>query len=252
MTKIAAQLYTVRDFTKTPRDIATTLKKVKKIGYGAVQLSALGPIEPEELKRILNNEGLVVCVTHTPYERICNEMDKVIYEHYLWGCKYVAIGSMPGEYQNRRGYSRFAKEASEVGRKLKANGLTFGYHNHSFELEKFGKRTGLDILYEESDPGVFFAELDTYWIQHGGGDPAIWIRKLKGRVPLVHLKDMGIFEGKQVMCEVGEGNLNWSEILKACRDAGVIWYIVEQDICQRDPFESLAISLRNLKDMGLT
>ena len=95
-------------------------------------------------------------------------------------------------------------------------------------------------------------EIDTYWIQHGGGDPASWIRKLKGRLPLVHLKDMGISKGKQVMTEVGEGNLNWQEILSACKDAGLIWYIVEQDICQRDPFESLGISLRNLKGMGLS
>jgi hypothetical protein len=45
--------------------------------------------------------------------------------------------------------------------------------------------------------------------------------------------------------------MNFPEIIKACREAGVLWYIVEQDICQRDPFESLAISLRNLKKMGV-
>jgi len=49
--------------------------------------------------------------------------------------------------------------------------------------------------------------------QFGGGDPAQWIRKLRGRVPLVYLKDMGIREGKQIFMEVGEGNLNWEEIL---------------------------------------
>jgi len=250
MTKIAAQLYTIRDFTKTSADIAASLKTIKQLGYGAVQLSALGPIKPEELKKILDNEGLVVCATHTPYEHIRDDMENVIHEHHLWGCKYIVIGSMPNEYRNAQGYERFAKEASEVARKLKANGLTFGYHNHSFELEKFGNRTGLDILYEESDPEVTF-EIDTYWIQHGGADPASWIRKVKGRAPLVHLKDMGISEGKQLMAEVGEGNLNWQEILKACNEAGVKWYIVEQDICQRDPFESLGISLRNLQAMEL-
>ena len=48
--QIAAQLYTLRDFTKTPADIASTMKKVKEIGYDAVQCSALGPIEASELK----------------------------------------------------------------------------------------------------------------------------------------------------------------------------------------------------------
>jgi len=128
----------------------------------------------------------------------------------------------------------------------------FGYHTHSFELEKYGGRTGLQILYEESDPKYVKAEIDTYWIQHGGGDPAWWIEKLAGRIPRVHLKVMGIRDGKQIMAEVGEGNLNWPRILDACRKAGVEWYIVEQDTCERDPFESLAISLRNLKAMGIS
>jgi sugar phosphate isomerase/epimerase len=53
------------------------------------------------------------------------------------------------------------------------------------------------------------------------------------------------------MMEVGEGNLDWPAILDAAREAGTEWYLVEQDTCQRDPFESLAISFRNLKAMGL-
>jgi len=134
---------------------------------------------------------------------------------------------------------------------MKERGLTFGYHNHSFELEKFDGKTGLEILYGESDPDVFTAEIDTYWIQHGGGDPAAWIRRVAGRSPLVHLKDMVMRGSEQLMAEVGEGNLNWPAILEACREACVEWYIVEQDVCQRDPFESLGISLRNLQAMGL-
>jgi len=251
-TAIAAQMYTLRDFTKTPEDIATTMKKVANIGYKAVQLSALGKIEIKELKKILDSEGLEVCATHVPYERIRDDTSAVIEEHQILNCRYVAIGSLPSEFRGAEGYAKFAKEASEVARKLSQAGLSFAYHNHSFELEKYGSRTGLDILYQESDPEVFKAEIDTYWIQHGGGDPAAWIRKLSGRVPLVHLKDMGILDGKQIMAEVGEGNLNWPAILDACREAGVRWYIVEQDTCQRDPFESLAISLKNLQNMGLS
>jgi len=68
----------------------------------------------------------------------------------------------------------------------------------------------------------------------------------------VHLKDMAITpERQQLMAEVGEGNLNWPGILEACHEAGVKWYIVEQDICQRDPFESLKISFDNLEGMGV-
>jgi len=248
---LAAQLYTLRNFTKTPADIAATLKKVREIGYQAVQLSALGPIPPEELKKLLDANGLTVAATHASFEKMRDDPRSVIAEHKVIGCEHTAIGGLPQDYRNAAGYPRFAKEASVVAKRLKEGGLTWGYHNHSFELEKFDGRTGLDILYAESDPSVFTAEIDTYWIQHGGGDPAAWIRSLKDRIPLVHLKDMVVKDNTPIMAEVGEGNLNWPEILKACKEAGVKWYIVEQDTCQRDPFESLAISLKNLQKMGM-
>ena len=249
--QLAAQLYTVRDFTNTPAEIATTMKKVKQLGYDAVQCSALGAIDAHELKRIVDGEGLTICATHTDYDRMRDEPQAVIDEHNLWGCKHAAIGGLPQEYRSAEGYARFAKEASEVAKRLAEGGLTFSYHNHSFELEKFNGRTGLEILYEDSDPKYFNSELDTYWIQHGGGDSAAWIRKLKGRAYIVHLKDMAMDDRTQLFAEVGEGNLNWPAILDACKEADVEWYIVEQDTCQRDPFESLGISLKNLKEMGL-
>ena len=249
--QIAAQLYTVRDFTKTPADIAQTLTKVKRLGYDAVQCSALGPIETAELKRMVDGEGLSICATHTDYEQMRFEPESVIDEHRLLGCKYVAISSIPGSDRSAEGFARFAREASEVAQRLAEGGLVVSYHNHSFELERFGGRTGLEILFDESDSDFLKSELDTYWIQHGGGDPAAWICRLRGRVPTIHVKDMEMQGSTQLFAEVGEGNLNWQAILEACKEAGVEWYIVEQDTCQRDPFESLGISLRNLKAMGV-
>ncbi|MGQ9783105.1 MAG: sugar phosphate isomerase/epimerase family protein [Armatimonadota bacterium] len=250
-TQIAAQLYTVREFCKTARDMEQTLHKLRNIGYSVVQISGIGPISYPEIKKLLDETGMTCCATHIPFERMVNETEQVIEEHYLIQCKYPAIGSLPSYYRTAEGYVQFAKDATNIGKKLANGGLHFAYHNHSFELEKYGKRTGLQILYEESDPRYFKAEIDTYWIQHGGGDPAAWIEKLAGRIPLVHLKDMAIRNGQQIMAEVGEGNLNWPRIIEACKKAGVEWYIVEQDTCERDPFESLAISLNNLKAMGI-
>jgi sugar phosphate isomerase/epimerase len=68
---------------------------------------------------------------------------------------------------------------------------------------------------------------------------------------VVHLKDMAIVENNQVFAEIGEGNLNWPAILQACRDSGVEWYVVEQDTCLRDPFESLAISYSYLQKLAI-
>ena len=129
MTKpvLAAQLYTVRDFTKTAADLATSLKKVADIGYKAVQVSAIGPIPHEEVKRMVDDLGLAICNTHIGYDELWNDIDAVIAQHQLWESKHVAIGSMPGPYREggEDAFKRFAVEASQVGEKLAAADLTF-------------------------------------------------------------------------------------------------------------------------------
>lgn len=253
---LAAQLYTVREYTQSARELSDTLSKIRAIGYQAIQVSGIGPIPDSDVKRIADDNGLKICITHTSYDLLANNLPQVIAQHHLWNCKNVAIGSMPPEFRGgEEGFRRFTAWANQVGQELDKAGLTFSYHNHSFEFVRFGKLTGLDIIYTESDPRYLKAELDTYWIQHGGSDPAEWIRRVKDRMPVVHLKDMVItLEGqnaRQTMAEVGEGNLNWPAILSACQSAHVAWYAVEQDVCQRSPFESLQISYQNLVGMGL-
>ena len=249
-TKIGVTLYTLRDFTQTPEDIARTLKKVKTMGYEHIQLSALGPIDPGELAGMISGEGLHVCATHVAYERLEQELDAVLEEHRILGCENIAIGSMPAAYQTGDGYHRFARDASILANKIQAAGFTFSYHNHAFELEQYEGRHGLAILIEESDPALGF-EIDTYWIQHGGGDPAAWIQRVKDRAPIIHFKDMAVIDRTPVMAEVGAGNMNWSSIVEACREANSQWYVVEQDTCAGDPFDSIAISLHNMQAMGL-
>ncbi len=244
----AAQLFTLREYLQTPEDINKNLKKVKDMGYNAVQVSGIGPIEPEELKKIVNKYDLKICATHVSFDALKNDLEAEVEKHKLWDCKYVGVGSMPGEYrQGKDGYIRFAREASEIGRELKKNDLQFIYHNHNFEFVKYDGKTGLQILYEESDPEVFDFEIDTYWIQAGGASPVKWIEKMEDRMKVVHFKDMVMDGRDQIMAEVGEGNLDWDGIVKVCKDIGVKWCVVEQDTCQRIPFESLEISLNNIK-----
>jgi len=250
---VAAQLYTVREFIQTAAGLAESLDKIRAIGYSAVQISAIGPIPDGEVKAILDAAGLRVCITHTRAAWPWSNLDAIIAQHKLWDCPNVALGSMPEAYRaSEEGFRRFAAEANAVGKILHEAGLTFSYHNHSFEMVRFGQQTGLDLIYNETDPRYVQAEIDTYWIQHGGGDPAAWVGKMRGRMPVVHFKDMQMLNGAPAMAEVGEGNLNWPAILQACREAGVAWCAVEQDVCQRDPFESLRISYANLCSMGLS
>ncbi|MBW7460304.1 sugar phosphate isomerase/epimerase, partial [Paenibacillus sepulcri] len=120
------------------------------------------------------------------------------------------------------------------------------YHNHKFEFEKFEGKPGLEWLLDASDAAHVGFELDTYWVQAGGADPVKWVRKVEGRMKVVHLKDMAIVDDTQVFAEIGEGNMDWPAVIEACRETGVEWYVVEQDKCPGDPFESLAVSYRTL------
>ena len=194
-----------------------------------------------------------MCATHVPWHRMRDDLDNLIAEHKLLNCSNIGLGAIPNEYRtDREGWVRFARDASEVGRKMLDQGMQFIYHNHAFEFEKFDGVTGLDILLEASDPEAFHFELDTYWIQAGGANPVTWIEKVAGRMKVVHFKDMGNAGANEpVMAEVGEGNLEWPEIIAACRKTGVEYAAVEQEISRRDPFESLAISYHNLKKLGL-
>lgn len=243
---IAVQLYTLRNFTKTPGDIEKTLKKVKDMGYNAVQVSGMGPVDPVFLKDLVNSLELKICATHVSFERLKTDIKAVINEHKLWDCQYVGVGSMPPEYhKDKEGYMRFAREASAIADELAANGLRLIYHNHNFEFQKYDGITGLDILLKETSPTLGF-EIDTFWVQAGGGNPVQWLKKTAGRIDVVHFKDMEIVDGKQVMAAIGEGNLDWPSIVEVCREINVKWYAVEQDECPRDPFDCLASSLNYL------
>jgi sugar phosphate isomerase/epimerase len=247
---IAAELYTLRDQLRDADAIAAGLARVRDSGYEGVELAGLGAIETGRLGELLRDLGLTACSAHVRWERLRDETDAVVEDCRTWGCAHVAVPVMPPEFRSAEGYGRFAVEASAVAARLHEAGIRLSYHNHAFEMQRFNGETGLEIIYRASDPALLDGQIDTYWVQYGGGNPAGWIRRLRGRAPTVHVKDMDVSDGSPVMAEIGEGNLDWADVLAACRDAGVEWLIVEQDECRRDPFESLAISRRNLRSLG--
>jgi len=255
---LAIQTNTISRFVKTPADFKESMNKIRSIGYRALQLDTnhvpVGPdFPPAEVKRIVDEVGLTICNVHMLWERILADMQGAIGQLRLWECEHLAVPIPPKGLpdQGEAGYRRFAREATRLGQSLAEAGITLSYHNHSIELVRYGSRTGLEIIFDESDSRYLLAELDTYWIQHGGCDPVAWIRRMKNRMPVVHLKDMAILPDRsQTFAEVGQGNLDWPAILTACQEAGVYWYVVEQDTCPADPFESLGISYRYLAGRG--
>jgi sugar phosphate isomerase/epimerase len=138
MSKIAgAQLYTIRDYAKTPEDINESMRKIKEIGYTTVQASGLGPIPAGELAAIARSHDLKIVITHMPYDRFVEDLEGVIKDHHTLGCGIAGLGALPGEFRSAEGYVTFAKKFSAIADELGKNGLKFSYHNHHFEFQKF-------------------------------------------------------------------------------------------------------------------
>ena len=251
--KVGLQMYTLREFLKTPEDTAKTLKKVREIGYEVVQISGCAVKDMKLLRKLVDDAGLISNSVHENYNRIVKETEAFIEDCKIMGYTTAAVPWLGEEFRSLDGYARAAEEMTRAGEKLRKNGIILTYHNHEFEFERYGDKIGLEILYLKADAKYLQSEIDTYWVQFGGADPAEWILRMKGRAPIVHLKDMSIKPGrKQIMVPIGEGNLNWKRIFEALRKVDTKFYYVEQDDCNgEDPFESCRRSLVNLKKMGV-
>lgn len=248
-----AQMFTVRDFAKTPEQIAAAFEKIAEIGYKSVQVSGIGEIAPERLRDISKRTGLVIGLTHTPYARLRDDLEQVMRDHETFGCRVVGIGGIPGEYpRTAQGIDAFIKDCSPIVRRLHENGFTFAYHNHAIEFTKDGGATLMSRLLANTDPEAFKLTADVYWIQFGGADPVSFIQDNGSRIAALHLKDMAATpENGNEMAPVGSGNLDWNRIIGAARSASVPWYMVEQDICRGDPFDALAQSYEYIRGSGL-
>jgi sugar phosphate isomerase/epimerase len=248
--QIAAQLYTCRDLLKTPADIAKTLARLRACGYEAVQLSGMGPIDAGELVQILEGEGIVCCATHEDSATILESPEAVADWLEKLGCKLTAYPFPRGvDMTSAEAVGELIRKLDAAGAVLARRGITLCYHNHHHEFYRVGRRTVLERIYAESDARHLQAEIDTYWVQYGGGDPVVWCEMLKGRLPIIHLKDYQITaKSEPQYCEIGEGNLDFKKIVAAAEASGCTWFAVEQDVCPGDPIESLAISFRYLSE----
>jgi len=248
--QIAAQLYTCRDLTKTPADIAKTLKRVRQVGYTAVQVSGMGPIAEEELIKILDGEGLVCCATHENGDKIRNETQWVIDRLSKLNCKLTAYPWPAGvEMNDLNSLKSLCQDLDKAGELMAAAGQTLAYHNHGIEFVKTNNVTALDYIYNHTNPKFVQGEPDTYWIHYGGGDNVEWCQKLKNRLPMIHLKDYRFtMENKPEFCEIGNGTLNFKAIIAAAEASGCQWFIVEQDSTPGDPVDSLEVSFRYIQE----
>jgi sugar phosphate isomerase/epimerase len=251
--KIGAQMYTIRDYLKTPQEIKSSLKRLREIGYDMVQLSGLGPCDTEELAVMLKDNGIEAIGSHSSWEQMSEpeNLKKLIEEHKILGCSDIGIGMKPGIYPDtHEGYKEFIKKINVICGIVKDYGMTFGYHNHEMEFEKFNGIKAIDMMAEECPDMKII--LDVFWVQAGGENPSRYIDKFKDRIKIIHLKDFRL-KGRERQCaELGEGNLDWNDIIPRCRQHGIPYAVVEQDEdFLIDPFESLTQSKKFLEKAGL-
>lgn len=238
---IALQLYTLRE--ETQKDFIGTLEKVAEIGYEGVEFAGYGGLKASELRKTLDKLGLKAAGSHVGIELLKNNLEEVIDYNLEIGNKYIVCPW--NEYKSREDYIETAKLFNKIGEKCREKGLEFCYHNHNHEFEIYDGEYGLDILYKNTDKDLVKAEIDAYWVTYAGVDPVEYLKKFSNRLPLIHLKDMD--KEDRSFTEIGNGIINFKEVIKIAKENGVKWLIVEQDVCKRPPIESVKISFENLK-----
>ena len=253
--RIAAQLYTLREFTGTPKDFRDALRRVAEIGYTAVQLSAVGAFDQgltaEEARNWLDEFGLRCVATHRPWKRLTSETAAEIEFHRTLGCDYAAIGGTVWDYgYEPADYRRFVADAKPVIAALKSAGIRFGVHNHAAEFMKFDGIHPFDVWVNEGGDDLML-EIDTYWVVEAGVDVVSLMQRCAGRIPVIHVKDREVVREGPRMAPIGEGNLDWPAIVAVGDAGGVESYIVEQDTCARDPFDCLRSSFDFLRNLAV-
>jgi sugar phosphate isomerase/epimerase len=250
---VALQLYTVREQLKD--DFRGVVHRVAEIGYDGIQFAGYGGLSAAEMRRLLADTGLQPVATHTGLDTLENRLDADIDYNLEIGNRWIICPALPeARRQDAAGWREVAASLNRIGQRCRDRGLLFGYHNHAFEFPQVpdapaGDR-GIDILLGQTDADLVFWEPDVYWVHKGGADPAAMIRQYASRVPITHLKDVTKDE-RATFAEVGEGGLDWPAILQASDESAVEWHCVEQDRCDRDPLESVRISLNNLRSWGM-
>ncbi|MDF2587849.1 MAG: sugar phosphate isomerase [Anaerocolumna sp.] len=255
-----------------------SLKKISELGYSVAELSQV-PMDQNsvlEMKRACKDFNMEIAAISgnlefkdPTKEALNTTLDKFIGDCKLLNCNYIRIGMLPYScLATKDTLLEFCREAEKVAVELEKHEIKLYYHNHHFEMQKLDGQTILEII-EQTAPHLGF-ELDVHWLQRGGLNPIDAITHFNRKVDLLHLKDYRIKNIPREICEqsdyrvfseyfdhciefaeFGEGNLNMQGIIAAGIDAGCKYFLIEQDNSyDKTPYESLEITITNLKKMG--
>lgn len=258
---IGLQLYTVRD--AMGKDPADTLSKVAKIGYNSVEGATYTGsqkfygLDPAAFSKLLKDNGLVMPSAHYRLGEekdkgavvngtMLHGWDKAVDDAAAVGLKYMVCAYLSDvERGGLDHYKYVADQLNIAGERCKKSGIQLCYHNHDFEFVKQDGKYPFDILLG-ADKNLVKMEMDLYWVSKAGMDPIELFNQHPGRFPLLHFKDMDKTPEK-AFTEVGNGVINFKEILKHQDKAGLKYFFVEQDKCPGSPFDSITQSISYIK-----
>lgn len=269
---VAYQIYSARD--EAAADLNGVLKQLKGMGYDGVEFAGFYGHTAEEVKAMLEENGLTAISSHVALNLIREDPFGVISYHQKIGCSYIAV-PYTGD-ADRPGGPNFGKTLNDIrnfAELCKKAGIQLLYHNHDFEFVTISGQFGLDFIYDVVGEEYLQTELDMCWVKYAGQNPAEYIKKYAGRCPVVHLKDfVGVKSGDKnpyaligdenseanqdttafEFRPVGYGCQNVPEIVESAIACGAKWFVVEQDqSLTRPPLEAAQMSIDTLKKIGL-
>ena len=218
---VGIQLYSVRGECK--KDLPQTLEALAKMGCDGVEFAGYYGRDAKTLKKLLDDNGLKCCGTHTGIGSLLGDnLKKTVEFHKALDNRYLMVPSLPGKYRkDKQAWLDTAKLFSDIAAKAKPDGMVVGYHNHSVEFKPIDGETPWDIFFGAASAEVAM-QLDTGNCMGGGGDPVHFLRKYIDRAHTIHLKEAG---GGGV---VGQGRVKWAEIFALCQAKPITqWYIIE-------------------------
>jgi sugar phosphate isomerase/epimerase len=242
---LAIQLYSVRD--TLAQDFAGVVQKIAAIGYAGVEPAGFPGTTPQEAGKLFRDLGLAVPSAHTALP-LGEHRNEVLDAMAAIGCPRIISGKGPDDFATLDLVKQTCDLFNQASAVAVESGFQFGIHNHWWEFQSVEGRLVLDVMLEHLEPGVFF-EIDTYWVQAAGHDPAAVVSQLGRRTPLLHIKDGPAVRGEP-MVAVGDGVIDVPSIVQA--GAGSTeWMIVELDACATDMMEAVEKSYDYLVGKGL-
>jgi len=244
---IGLQLYSVRKDCE--KDFPKTVEAVAKMGYVGVEFAGYYNRTAEEVRKVLDDNGLKCCGTHAQFDTLIGDaLQKTVEFNMTIGNLYLICPWIPEEKRKtKQDWLDLAKLFNEISEKVKPHGMQVGYHNHNFEFTPVDGEKPWDIFFGATSPEVIM-QVDTGNGLGAGQDMIPFLREYPGRAVTIHLKE---FSAKNPNAVIGEGDIDWKEVFAICESTGgTKWYIVEDEKETMPALECVKKNLENLRKMG--